>query len=293
MKVDNLRAFIAVANTENMTKAAEQLFMSQQNLSLMVKRMEDELGVSLFERDGKRISLSEQGKDFFEVADKMLTLYDGFLDRNKPANEELFVNFYTTPSLASYFVSMQARLNAKSIYMSINRMNYYELIEHCEKNTPGFFLISAYVEAPLPHTLNGKALCERKNEKTYTICHAQSDIAKSGNRSEAYLNQFDVVYNTYFIDLQEYQNRKAFFSDDINQTKDILKKKNYIYNLPALSYETFFNESDEWVILDEKTNQLDYKIFYNSSDTENDAKYALKVVAAIRSVLEKSQISSG
>ena len=50
MELSQLRYFIAVAKLGNMSKAAETLFVSQPNLSTSISRLEEEVGVPLFER---------------------------------------------------------------------------------------------------------------------------------------------------------------------------------------------------------------------------------------------------
>jgi DNA-binding transcriptional LysR family regulator len=63
-----LRYFIAVADTENVGRAAELLHISQSPLSRQIKQLEDQLGVLLFERNKKRLHLTQEGRDFLGEA---------------------------------------------------------------------------------------------------------------------------------------------------------------------------------------------------------------------------------
>lgn len=63
-----LRYFIAVAETENVGRAAETLHISQSPLSRQIKQLEDQLGVLLFERSKKRLHLTQEGQDFLMEA---------------------------------------------------------------------------------------------------------------------------------------------------------------------------------------------------------------------------------
>jgi len=58
MEINNLKYFLAVAREEKMSKAAEQLHVSQPTLSKTLKALEEELGKKLFIRHSFSISLS-------------------------------------------------------------------------------------------------------------------------------------------------------------------------------------------------------------------------------------------
>lgn len=62
MEIQQFRYFLEAARYENLTKAAEDLHIAQPALSQSIKRLETELGVSLFDRKNHRIELNEQGK---------------------------------------------------------------------------------------------------------------------------------------------------------------------------------------------------------------------------------------
>ena len=61
MELRLLRYFLTVAKEQSFTKAAEQLHITQPTLSRQMAALEDELGITLFLRNGKRISLTDEG----------------------------------------------------------------------------------------------------------------------------------------------------------------------------------------------------------------------------------------
>ena len=72
MDLLQLQYFQTIARLENLTKAAELLYVAQPNLSVSMKRLEEDLGVSLFERRKGRIRLTQTGKLFLSYVDSAL-----------------------------------------------------------------------------------------------------------------------------------------------------------------------------------------------------------------------------
>ena len=72
MELQQIRYFIAVYETLNLTKAAAQCQVSQPALTKAIKRLEDYLGSTLFVRDGRRVIVSEFGKILHPNLEEML-----------------------------------------------------------------------------------------------------------------------------------------------------------------------------------------------------------------------------
>ena len=68
IELSHLQYFKEVARTENISKAAKSLYITQPALSQIIRKMEGELGYRLFERTGNRIRLTEAGKCFLQVS---------------------------------------------------------------------------------------------------------------------------------------------------------------------------------------------------------------------------------
>lgn len=72
MELRHLRYFVAVAEEENVSRAAMRLHVSQPPLSRQVRDLEDLLGVTLFERTAKSLRLTEAGRFFLNEARAVL-----------------------------------------------------------------------------------------------------------------------------------------------------------------------------------------------------------------------------
>ena len=76
MELRHLRYFVAVAEEENVTHAAEKLHVSQPALSRQISDLEDEMNVLLLERSAKSVRLTEAGRLFLQEARAVLERAD-------------------------------------------------------------------------------------------------------------------------------------------------------------------------------------------------------------------------
>ena len=76
MDLTNLALFRAVALEQSVTRAAQSLQRAQSNVTTRIQQLEEELGASLFLREGKRMRLTEQGQAFLAYAEQLLALAD-------------------------------------------------------------------------------------------------------------------------------------------------------------------------------------------------------------------------
>ena len=76
MELSQLEYFRVTAQLEHFTRAASQLHITQPSLSKAIANLEDELGVFLFDREGKRVRLNAYGQAFLKQVEQILNLAD-------------------------------------------------------------------------------------------------------------------------------------------------------------------------------------------------------------------------
>lgn len=87
MDLYQVRYFLTIAETGTFSRAAERLYLSQPSLSAGIKKLEQELGVALFERGGRRTVLTAAGQAFKERATVIMAQYQAALHELKGFND--------------------------------------------------------------------------------------------------------------------------------------------------------------------------------------------------------------
>jgi len=76
LELRHLRAFVMLSEELNFTRAAAQLYMTQPALSHQIQRLEAELGVTLFQRTSRRVTLTPEGERLLALARTVLSTLD-------------------------------------------------------------------------------------------------------------------------------------------------------------------------------------------------------------------------
>lgn len=103
MDLKQLRYFIEVANTRNLTHAAENLFLTQPTLSRTIKLMEQEIGHKLFHYRNKQMLLSRHGQLLYDESKKILNdvedLYKKLQNLDQETNSVIRIGMATLFSI--------------------------------------------------------------------------------------------------------------------------------------------------------------------------------------------------
>ena len=102
MELRHLRYFVAVAEMENVSRAALKLHVSQPALSRQIRDLEDAIGFSLFERTAKSVRLTDAGRAFLDNARALLQNADDAVTKARAVASaeptELHVGYSPTPT---------------------------------------------------------------------------------------------------------------------------------------------------------------------------------------------------
>lgn len=79
INIRHLRAFTTVAEYQHFTNAADAIHVSQPALSGLIQQLEQDLGVTLLDRNTRNVELTQIGREFYEIAQKTLATFDDAL----------------------------------------------------------------------------------------------------------------------------------------------------------------------------------------------------------------------
>jgi LysR family glycine cleavage system transcriptional activator len=100
-----LRAFEAAARHQNFSRAAEEIHVTHGAISHQVRALEEELGVLLFSRHGKRITITPEGERFAATLRKSLMEIAHAADAMKDSAQHKRLTITTLPSFASRWLA--------------------------------------------------------------------------------------------------------------------------------------------------------------------------------------------
>ena len=116
MKLSSLRNFLVITSCGSFTRAAEQLLISQPTLSRQIKELEQELGVSLYERNKEGLQLSEAGEIVMEEAADIIERCDRLYALFRPAEE----NGKKVPEILR--IGIQRLFDMNDLWMAVNKL---------------------------------------------------------------------------------------------------------------------------------------------------------------------------
>ena len=146
-----LRYFSVVAEENNMSRAAQRLFMSQPPLSRHIRQLEERLGVTLFVRHTRGLTLTEDGQRVLEIVRPLLALQDktwAALGQLAKTGEQSLRLGLSTAFEQGVFTALESRLNMRVQKLRIVRHGSPELARQVRRGKLDAALVALPLETP-------------------------------------------------------------------------------------------------------------------------------------------------
>jgi len=133
MNINQMKYVIEVANSDSMRQAATKLFVSQPALSASIRELEDELGILIFDRTNKGISITPEGQEFLTYAKKTVGQYalmeDRYLSKDRDKERFSVSTQHFNFAIKSFTETVKTYAPEKYIF-SIHETKTIEVLEH-------------------------------------------------------------------------------------------------------------------------------------------------------------------
>ena len=217
MELRQLEYFVICANEGSLTRAAEKLYTTQPHVSMVIKSLEEELKIKLFERKSKGVMLTEDGKRIYRYAGNILKNKELILEASRE-KEEKWLKIASNPSshmaaLATTFCRLYEKQNIQLQYKECGIERMLELLSE-EQYDMGFIFVPENSMSAL------RQMAERRNlefislRKTDLVLHVGPDhpfytrtsISPKELERLSYIQMEDDFFNVEELLQQRYKN---------------------------------------------------------------------------------------
>ncbi|MHC2147623.1 LysR family transcriptional regulator [Pseudomonas sp. 210_17 TE3656] len=115
MDVRHLKAFLAVFEERNITSAAQRLCVAQPTLSVTIRQLEEELGVTLFLRQARGVEVSEQARQLYPQAQRLVAEAQALSRRFREGQDRLPLQLGVEADIAASQVEAFVRLAIQAV----------------------------------------------------------------------------------------------------------------------------------------------------------------------------------
>lgn len=159
MTLNQLNYVITVADCRSMNEAARSLFISQPSLSAAVKELEREIGIEIFRRNNRGISVTPEGKEFLGYARQVVEQYEliqnRYVDKSN-VKKRFSVSMQHYSFAVDAFVKMVKQFGMDEYEFAVHETKTYEVIEDVKnfKSELGILYVNHFNEKVLHKLFN-------------------------------------------------------------------------------------------------------------------------------------------
>lgn len=230
MNIDKLKTFCTVVEYDNISKASEKLFCSQPAVSKQIRSLEKELGYPLLEREGKKISLNDNGKIVYKYSQKILKdisdMKYALMEQNNISN--LSVSFGATNYVGVHVITPQIN-KFKEIFPDIPLTFTVDF-------TPSILKMLHHNKVSFAFISESNLLVNYSDIKTEFFKEDELILVVPNNHKWADKKSINLsaITSEQFLVSQQSSALRNFIEKQLNQHEIYLKNKTNLYNIEGI-----------------------------------------------------------
>lgn len=273
MRIEYLQIFVDLAETLNFTRTSENMSISQSAVSQLIKSLENELGMTLFDRDKRSVSLTASGFAFYEDLKPIVLKYSLAVERASKIDARnrraLTIGYTGTLFEITHFPLIISKFNSKypDIQIYLMNLNHNQLKKslvsrYCDLIFQTQDSVEHIPEVTFQTLLNGQFIClvpekhDLRNQAKITFNDLDGETVILLNDSISPPKQHRVQKN-----IKESCNNSIFcYSDSIVISHTMVQGGVGLTVIPDLTTNNFDNSKNEGFVI--RDFEYDEKISY-------------------------------
>lgn len=221
MTLQQLKYAVCTAECKSMNKAASRLFISQPSLSGTIRDLEEEIGMKIFSRSNRGITITPEGEDFLGYARQILQQYqlmeEKFIEKKKPKQKfSVSMQHYTFAVQA--FIEMAKDFGMDDFEFAVHETKTHEVIENVrnQKSEIGILYLNDFNRQVM-----GKIFQENAVEFTELFdCGIYVFLWKGNPLAQKELIEFEDLKDYPCLSFEQGDENSFYFAEEVFSTYD-------------------------------------------------------------------------
>ncbi len=221
MTLPQLHYVITIAEKGSMNKAAEALYISQPSLTSSVKELEKELGITIFNRSGRGVTLTNDGAEFLLYAREIYSQYENVLEKygkSGTLKKKFGISTQHYSFAVKAFVEMVKTFDTKEYEFAIRETKTRDVISDVStlKSEIGVLYLSEFNRTAILKLLSSAELDFHK----LIDCNAYVYLWKNHPLAKEKFINFDMLRNYPCLSFEQGDTAAFYFAEEILSTNE-------------------------------------------------------------------------
>lgn len=224
MTLQQIYYAITISETGSMNKAAEILYVAQPSLSGAIHDLENELGITIFHRSGRGVTLTNDGVEFLTYARQVYSQYETLLDKygkSGKRKKKFGVSTQHYSFVVKSFVEMVKQFDTEKYEFAIRETKTKEVIEDVStlKSEIGILYMSSFNQAAISKLLKAHDLEFHK----LIDCRVYAYLWKGHPLAKESSVKIEQLYEYPCLSFEQGESSSFYFAEEIFSTNEYPK----------------------------------------------------------------------